>query len=102
MGEVSQQQQTGKDIKERRERIGVSQEELAKEAGVSYRTVLRFEKGNKIRDGMLSKIVGALGKLEKSRQSDKKQSLWWVSHKRAETGNSKGSSKASSRGISRL
>ena len=56
------QQQTGKDIKERRQAIGVSQEELAKEAGVSYRTVLRFEKGNKIRDEKLSKIVSALEK----------------------------------------
>ena len=97
MDEGSQQQQTGKDIKERRERIGVSQEELAKEAGVSYRTVLRFEKGNKIRDEKLLKVVGALERLEKSRQSEKNRSLWWLSHKRAERGNSGGRSRDISR-----
>lgn len=80
------QEQAGKDIKERRERIGVSQEGLAKEAGISYRTVLRFENGEQIRDKMFSKIVNALKKLEKSRQSQKKQSLWWLSHKRPGTG----------------
>ncbi|MCK4325911.1 helix-turn-helix domain-containing protein [bacterium] len=83
-------QQTGRDIKERRQTIGASQEELAKEAGVSYRTVLRFEKGNKIRDEKLSKMVSALEKLEKSRQSQKSQSLWWLSHKRADTDSFKG------------
>lgn len=83
-------QQTGRDIKERRQTIGASQEELAKEAGVSYRTVLRFEKGNKIRDEKLSKMVSALEKLEKSQHSDKKQSLWWSSHKRADTDGFKG------------
>ena len=87
------QEQTAEDIKERRERIGVSQEELAKEAGVSYRTVLRFEKGNRIRDEMFSKILKALQKLEKSGESQKRQKLWWVSHKRGEMDNSMGSSR---------
>lgn len=93
------QEQTAKDIKERRERIGVSQEGLAKEAGVSYRTVLRFEKGNKIRDEKLSKVVSALEKLEKSRHSEKRRSLWWLSHKRAEASNSKEGSRGSSNRI---
>ena len=66
------------DIKNRRQRIGVSQEVLAKEARVSYRTVLRFEKGGHIKDEKLEKIISALKRLEKSGQ---KPGPWWLSHK---------------------
>ena len=62
-------------IKNRRQEMGISQEALAKEAGVSYRTILRFEKGNHIRGEKLGKIVIALEKLEKSGQ---KPGLWWL------------------------
>ncbi|MCD5397672.1 helix-turn-helix domain-containing protein [candidate division NPL-UPA2 bacterium] len=63
------------DIKNCRQRIGVSQKVLAKEAEVSYRTVLRFEKGGHIRDEKLEKIISALEKLGKSGQS---LSPWWL------------------------
>ena len=63
------------DIKNRRQRMGISQEALAKEAGVSSRTILRFEKGGHIRDEKLEKIIIALEKLEKSGQ---KPGLWWL------------------------
>ena len=72
-------EQIAVDIKNRRQKIGISQEALAKEAGVSYRTILRFEKGGHIRDKELEKIIGALERLEKSGQ---KPGPWWLSHKR--------------------
>lgn len=71
-------EQRAADIKNRRQRIGVSQEALAKEAEISYRTVLRFEKGGHIRDEKLKKIISGLGRLEKSGQ---KLGPWWLSHK---------------------
>ncbi len=67
------------DIKKRRQRIGVSQEALAKEAGISYRTVIRFEKGNHTRAINLEKIIATLGRLEKS---GPKPGSWWLSHKK--------------------
>jgi len=72
--------QTAPDIKNRRQRIGVSQGILAKEAGVSYRTVLRLEKGNyRIREEKLEKIISALERLE---QSGQKPGPWWLYHKK--------------------
>jgi len=68
---------TPADIKNRRRKIGISQEALAKEAGVSYRTILRFEKGGQVRDEKLEKIGSALERLEKSGQ---KPGAWWLSH----------------------
>ena len=70
---------TGEEVRGRREGIGLSQEELAKEAGVSYRTVLRFEKGHQIRDEIGLKIMSGLERLEKS---GRKPGLWWLSRKR--------------------
>lgn len=67
--------QTAVDFKNRRQGMGISQEALAKEAGVSSRTILRFEKGNHIRDEKLEKMAIALEKLEKSGQ---KPGLWWL------------------------
>ena len=67
------------DIKKRRQGIGVSQEALAKEAGVSYRTVLRFEKGSHAREKNMEKIIATLERLEKS---GPKPGSWWLSHKR--------------------
>ena len=72
-------QKTAASIKNRRQKIGVSQEALAKEAEVSYRTVLRFEKGNHTRDKKLEKIRNALERLEKS---GRKPGSWWLSHKK--------------------
>lgn len=72
-------EQTAADIKNRRQKIGVSQRALAKEAGVSYRTILRFEKGTHTRDKQLEKIIGALENLEKSGQ---KPGPWWLSHRK--------------------
>ncbi len=71
-------EQTAIDIKNRRQGIGVSQGALAEEAGVSYRTVLRFEKGGHIRDKKLERIISALERLEKS---GLKLGPWWLSHK---------------------
>ena len=72
-------EQTAADIKKRRQRIGVSQEALAKEAGISYRTVIRFEKGKRTREINLEKIIATLGRLEKS---GPKPGSWWLSHKK--------------------
>jgi len=52
---------------------------LAKEAGISYRTVIRFEKGKQTREINLEKIIATLGRLEKS---GPKLGSWWLSHKR--------------------
>ncbi len=71
---------TAPDIKNRRQRIGVSQGTLAKEAGVSYRTVLRLEKGSRqIREEKVEQIIRALERLE---QSGQKPGPWWLYHKR--------------------
>ncbi len=71
-------EQTAMDIKTRRQIIGVSQRVLAEEAEVSYRTVLRFEKGGHIREKKFEKVIRALERLE---QSGRKPGLWWLSHK---------------------
>ena len=67
-----------KEFRRRRVEFAVSQEELAKIAGVSYRTIVRAEKGEKIRESSLKKISRAL-EILKSR--GKEESLWWLSHK---------------------
>ena len=67
------------DIKKRRRKIGISQVILAGKAGVSYRTVIRLEKGGRIRDEKLGRIINVLEKLENSGQ---KPGSWWLSHYR--------------------
>jgi len=68
----------GTEIKGKRVELSISQEELAKIAGVSYRTIIRMEKGGKIRKNSLKKISQAL-EIIKSR--GKEETLWWLSHK---------------------
>jgi transcriptional regulator with XRE-family HTH domain len=69
----------GERVKNRRIKIGISQRELAKNAGVSYRTVIRLEKGGKIREKMLEKILEALKTLE---LSGKEPGDWWKWHRK--------------------
>ncbi len=69
----------GEGVKNRRLKIGVSQRELARNAGVSYRTIIRLEKGGNIREKMLQKILEALKQLE---LSGKKAGDWWKWHRK--------------------
>ena len=66
-------------VKNRRLRMGVSQRDLASKAGVSYRTIIRLEKGGNIREKMLQKILEALKQLE---LSGKKAGDWWKWHRK--------------------
>jgi predicted transcriptional regulator len=66
-------------VKDRRIKIGVSQKELAKNAGVSYRTIIRLEKGGKIREKMSQKILEALKRLD---LSGREPSDWWKWHRK--------------------
>lgn len=47
--------------RELRVKLDIPQEELAKRAGVSYRTIHRWEKGEAVRRDIALKIAGALG-----------------------------------------
>lgn len=55
----------GREVRERRLRLGMTIEELADEAGVSADTLSDFEAGNrKPRQLTVSKVVSALGRIE--------------------------------------
>lgn len=51
----------GKDIREARENLGLTQEQLAEAARVSRPTISRVETGSNISTGTLEKVVKALG-----------------------------------------
>lgn len=65
------------EIRKRRMAIGLSQVELARAAKVSYRTILRFEKGQQIRSAMEERILAALKAFE---VAGKRPSNWWKCH----------------------
>lgn len=69
----------GQHLKNRRVKIGVSQRELARNAGVSYRTIIRLEKGENIREKMLQKMLEALKTLE---LAGKEPGDWWKWHRK--------------------
>ncbi len=50
------------DIKVLRERLGMTQEQLAREVGVSFKTVNRWERGKSKPSPMASKILAGLQK----------------------------------------
>lgn len=51
----------GKDIRDARKSLGLSQHELAAEAKVSRPTIARVETGSNISTGTLEKVAKALG-----------------------------------------
>lgn len=67
-----------KELRRKRIELCISQAQLGKIAGVSYRTIVRFENGEKIRKTSLDKIVRAMRRIERS---PKNENLWWKSHK---------------------
>jgi predicted transcriptional regulator len=71
-----------KDFKNRRMSLNISQSDFANVAGVSYRTILRFEQGKTVSVTSMDKIVRTLGGLESS-PANKNDNLWWKSHKNA-------------------
>jgi transcriptional regulator with XRE-family HTH domain len=52
----------GKDIREARQSMDMTQHELAERAGVSRPTIARVETGSNISTGTLEKVAKALGK----------------------------------------
>lgn len=48
-------------VSELRARLNISQEELARRANVSYRTISRLENGERIRRNVANSIAQALG-----------------------------------------
>ncbi len=67
-----------KEFKSRRIALNISQNDFAKVAGVSYRTIIRFENGKTVSSKSLNKIVHTLKTIE---SSPKDENLWWKSHK---------------------
>ena len=67
------------EFKKKRIELCISQGELAKLAGLSYWTIVQFEKGRRIRESSMRKIVGAMRTIEKS--VSKNENVWWMSHK---------------------
>ena len=67
------------ELKKRRIKLGISQEKLAEEAGLSYRTIIRFEKGQKVREATEQRIEKALKRLE---EMGNKPDFWWLTHKK--------------------
>ncbi len=61
----------------------MSQNDFAKIAGVSYRTIVRFENGKTVSSKSLDKIVHTLKTIE---SSPKNENLWWKSHKNSISG----------------
>lgn len=51
----------GEAVRDRRVELGMTQDDLADEAGIATGTVRNLEKGNRVRDLMLPKINRALG-----------------------------------------
>lgn len=68
----------GKEFKNRRINSNISQNDFSQIAGVSYRTILRFEKGKPISEKSVHKIVRALKTIE---SSPKNENIWWKTHK---------------------
>lgn len=66
------------EVKKKRENLGISQEKLAHLSGVSYRTIIRLEKGFSIRKNNLEKIIRTLEVLERSK---KEKNFWWETHR---------------------
>lgn len=55
----------GEQIRERRERLGLSTRALAKESGVDRATIARLEEGGTVRGASTGAIVAALDRLER-------------------------------------
>lgn len=55
----------GEQIRERRERLGMSHRALAKESGVNRATIARLEEGGIVRGASAGAIVAALDRLER-------------------------------------
>ncbi len=70
-------------FKERRMALNISQNDFAKVAKISYRTVLRFEQGKTVSSKSVDKIVHTLKMLE---SHPKNENLWWKSHKNSLSG----------------
>jgi len=73
----------GKEFKKRRMLLNISQNDFADIAGVSYRTIIRFEQGKTASDKSVDKIVHTLKLLE---SKPKNENLWWESHKNSLSG----------------
>jgi predicted transcriptional regulator len=67
-----------KEFKNRRINLNISQKDFSQIAGVSYRTILRFERGKPISERSVHKIVQALKTIE---SSPKNENIWWKTHK---------------------
>ena len=67
-----------KEFKDRRIALNISQNDFAKVADVSYRTILRFEQRKTVSCKSVDKIVHTLKMLE---SKPKNGNLWWKSHK---------------------
>lgn len=67
-----------KEFKNGRLALNMSQSDFAKLAGVSYRTIIRFEKEKTVSSKSMDKIVHTLKAIE---SSPKDENLWWKSHK---------------------
>jgi len=67
-----------KEFKKRRIALNISQNNFANIAGISYRTIIRFEHGESINCTSVDKIVHTLEMLE---SKPKNENLWWKSHK---------------------
>ena len=72
-----------KEFKSKRIALNMSQNDFAKIAGVSYRTIVRFENGKTVSSKSLDKIVHTLKTVE---SSPKNGNLWWKSHKNSISG----------------
>jgi predicted transcriptional regulator len=66
------------ELRKKRVDLCLSQREFAKIAGLSYWTIVQFEKGRSIRKSSMYKIVQAMKNIESWR---KDANLWWKSHK---------------------
>jgi DNA-binding XRE family transcriptional regulator len=67
-----------KEFRKKRVNSCISQREFAKIAGLSYWTIVQFEKGRSIRKSSMHKIVQAMENIESLR---KDENLWWKSHR---------------------
>ena len=70
----------GKEFKERRIALNISQNDFAETSDISYRTIIRFEQGKTISRKSVNKIVHTLEMLE---SKPKNENLWWKSHKKS-------------------
>lgn len=66
------------ELRKKRIQLCISQRDLGKIAGLSYWTIVQFEKGRNIRKSSMERIIQVMRKID---SFAKDENLWWKSHK---------------------